>query len=449
MQDQARYPPGPRSRLPGGLFVRLRARPLALLRELAAEYGDLVHFQVAGQHVYLANQPDYVHELLVTKRAHLTLSRRHRMARRVLGNGLLTSEGELHRRQRRLLQPAFRPYSVERYAPTVTAHAQRLRDQWQAGSVLDLHAAMMQLTLAVGAEALFGADLHAEAVAFLEALEQVTAMFDRVTNPFAELLWRLPLPANRRFLRALASLNTTVAGLVAARRASPADRHDLLTLLLNARDLEGDAQGMSDAQLRDEVLTILLTGHETVATALTWTWHLLAQHPAAQERLGAELDAVLGRRDPTAADMERLPYTRRVLQESLRLYPPSWVLGQEVVAEITLGGYTIPVGSVVLVSQYVLHRDPRFFPEPEGFDPDRWDRDGAAKLPTFAYFPFGGGPRTCIGEPFAWVELTLILATLAQRWRVRPVPGEVVEPWPHVTLRPKGALRLVLEQRSP
>jgi cytochrome P450 len=447
MPARAHYPPGPRSRVPGRLFLQLRARPLALLPELAARYGDLVHFRVSGQHVYLANHPDYVHQLLVTQRAHLTLSRRHRMARRLLGNGLLTSDGELHRRQRRLLQPAFRPHSVERHGPTVTAQTQLLSEQWQAGTVLDMRAAMMQLTLAIVAEALFGTDLRTQATRFLDALEQVTALFDRATNPFAELLWRLPLPANRRFLRARACLDETVTRMIEARRAGPADRHDLLTLLLQARDVEGDAQGMSDAQVRDEVMTILLTGHETTATALTWTWHLLAQHPAVQDRLGAELDAVLGRRAPTAADLERLPFTRRVLLESLRLYPPSWVLGQEVAVELALGGYVLPVGSLVLVSQYVLHRDRRFFPEPAHFDPDRWGRDGPATMPTFAYFPFGGGPRTCIGEPFAWLELTLIPATLAQRWRMRPVAGEAVEPWPHVTLRPKGGLCLAVERR--
>lgn len=427
-----------------GHLNAFRRDPIAFL--LAARpHGEIVRFHLGPQVVYLLNHPDHVREVLVTQSAKLHKGRVLQKARTVLGNGLLTSEGETHLRQRRMMQPVFHQKRIATYADAMVRHASAMRDRWTDGARLDVHHEMMHLTLAIVAETLFGADVSAEADAIGAALTDLLAVFDRIYRPLAWLTERLPLPSTRRYQRARTRLDATIYRMIHERRASGEDRGDLLAMLLAAQD-EDDGRGMSDQQVRDEALTLFLAGHETTANALSWTWHLLAQHPEAEARLRTEWRAVLGDRPPALADLPQLVETRRVLQESLRLRPPAWVIGRLAIAEVDLGTARLPAGSVVLLAPYTMHRDPRYYDDSERFDPSRWAH--ASDRPKFSYFPFGGGPRVCIGEPFAWMEATLLLATLGQRWRLHAVPTPPVEMLPQITLRPKFGLPMRVEAAS-
>lgn len=368
-------------------------------------------------------------------------------AKRLLGEGLLTSEGEFHLRQRRLAQPAFHRQRIAGYAATMVEYAARTRDEWRAGETRDIAREMMRLTLAIAGKTLFDADVESEADEIGEALTTTFALFNRVSLPFAQWLDRLPLPATKRFQKARQRLDSTIYRIINERRAAAVDRGDLLSMLIAARDDEGDGTGMTDEQLRDEAMTIFLAGHETTANALTWTWYLLSQHPEVAARFHAEIDEALKGRLPSAEDFPRLRYTEMVLAESMRLYPPAWLIGRRALSDYQINGYRIPARSILLLSQYVTHHDARFFPDPFRFDPERWTPEARESRPKFSYFPFGGGPRLCIGEHFAWMEGVLVLATIAQRFRMRLAPGHPVEMQPLVTLRPKHGMKLILEAR--
>jgi cytochrome P450 len=329
----------------------------------------------------------------------------------------------------------------------MTDYAVRTRDRWRAGESIDVASEMMRLTLAVVGKTLFSADVENEAGEIGEALTTVLHMFNLLMMPFSEYLEKLPLPSIRRFEKARARLDRTIYGLIAERRESGEDKGDLLSMMLLARDEDGSG-GMSDQQVRDEALTLFLAGHETTAQALTWTSYLLSQNPECERRLHQEVDQVLLGRPPAFDDLPRLQYTEMVLAESMRLYPPAWAIGRKAIAEFELGGFTIPRGAILILAPYVTHRDPRFFPEPERFDPERWRPEARDARPKFSYFPFGGGARLCIGERFAWMEGTLVLAAIAQQWRLRLLPGHRVEPQPLITLRTKYGMKMQVEPRS-
>ena len=411
------------------------------------EYGDIVHYKIGPQHLYLFNDPDLIKDVLVTNQKNFTKSRGLERARKLLGNGLLTSEDDFHLRQRRLAQPAFHRQRIASYGDTMTAYAHRTRSGWQNDATVDMHVEMMRLTLAVVAKTLFDADVDAEAAEIGKALTVAFESFNFGLLPFTELLEKLPLPYVRRFNAARDTLDRTIYRMIEERRATNDDRGDLLSMLLMATDTEGDGSGMSDLQLRDEAMTIFLAGHETTANALTWTWYLLSQHPEVEARMHNEIDGALAGRKAGFDDLALLPYTRMVLAESMRLYPPAWAIGRRAINSFEARGYTIPGRSVVLMSQYITHRDPRFFPDPERFDPERWTTDAQAARPKFSYFPFGGGSRVCIGEQFAWMEGILLVATLAQQWKMRLVPGHPVDIQPLITLRPRHGMRMTLERR--
>jgi cytochrome P450 len=437
-------PPGPRG-VPFAQLPAFRRDPLGFLAGLHATYGDVVRFRFGPRRLYLIAHPDQVRDVLVTHHRNFIKSRALQRARVVLGQGLLTSEGELHLRQRRMAQPAFHRERIGALGATMTAYAARAGDAWRPGAELDVAREMNRLTLAIAGKTLFGADVEGEADEIGAALNDALAAFDRLTNPLGPLLDRLPLPGTLRVRRASARLDATIYRMIDARRRSGEDRGDLLSMLLAARDEEGDGAAMSDLQLRDEALTLFLAGHETTANALAWTWHLLALNPAAEARLHAEVDT-LGDALPQADDLPRLAFTRAVLAESMRLHPPAWAIGRQPLEDFAAGEYRVRAGSVVLMSPWVTQRDARWWPDPERFDPDRWTPENEARLPRYAYFPFGGGPRKCIGEGFAWMEGILVLATLARRWRLRHAPGAVVGRQPLITLRPTG-LRMVPEAR--
>ena len=444
------HPPGPKGALPGLQFLSFTRDPLGFLTRVAREFGDVVYFGGMSEDFYLLNHPDHVRDVLVTRNASFMKGRGLQRAKRLLGEGLLTSEPPLHRRQRRLAQPAFHKQRVNAYASLMVDYALRLeRERWRDGRTLDAAQEMMHLALTIVGRTLFGTETEAEVGEVRDALSASMASFARFMMPFAELLGRLPLlPANRRFERSRARLDRVIYRIIEERRASGEDRGDLLSMLLKAQDEEGDGGGMTDEQLRDEAMTIFLAGHETTANALAWTWYLLSQNPEAEARLHAELDEVLAGRPPAAEDFTSLRYTEMVVAESMRLYPPAWAVGRLALEDHEAGGYLIPRGSLVLVSQYVTHRDPRFWPDPERFDPERFTPEAKAARPQFSYFPFGGGPRRCVGEGFAWMEAVLILATLARRWRLRLADGAEVRTEPRITLRPgRGGIQMSVSRK--
>jgi cytochrome P450 len=440
-------PPGPKNLPILGNLYTFRSNPLAFLSNAAREYGDLVYFRVAQQHMYLVNHPDYVREILVANQGNFIKSRGLRRAKLLLGEGLLTSEGQHHLRQRRLVQPAFHRERLAGYASAMSECAVRWRDRWQAGSTLDVATEMPHLTLSIVAITLFSADVQSEASQIGAAMTTVLELFRLLLLPFSEYLDKLPLPYVRRFQKARARLDATIYGLIRERRKSGEDTGDLLSMLLLAQDEDDRSVRMSDEQVRDEALTLFLAGHETTANALAWTWYLLSQHPEVERRLHSELDDVLQGRAPELADVPRLRYTEMILAEALRLYPPAWAIGRMATGPFELGGFEIPAKSICILSPYLVQRDPRWFPNPENFDPDRWTPEARDARPKFSYFPFGGGARVCVGERFAWMEGVIVIAAIAQKWRLRLAPDQRVEPLPLITLRVKGGLRMITEAR--
>jgi len=395
----------------------------------------------------LVNRPDYIEAVLVTQHNNFEKSKDYRALRRVLGNGLLTSEGEFWRRQRKLVQPAFHQVRIAAYAEVMVSYTKTMLASWKDGQERDIHEAMMRLTLDIVAKTLFDADVSREAEDVGAALQVLMSKFFRQAG-FALLLPRsIPIPTTRHLQRAVGQLDKVIYEMIRRRRAGGRTSDDLLSVLLEAQDDEG--QGMTDRQLHDEIMTLFLAGHETTANALSWTWLLLGQHAEIEEKLAEELRRVLAGRAPTAADLPRLTYTDRVLREAMRLYPPVWVIGRRALAPFPLGEYELPAETNVLMSQLITHRDARYFPEPERFDPDRWDASDPRNLslPRFAYFPFGGGPRVCVGAGFAMMEAVLLLATMAQSFTLAVVPGQSVKYLPSVTLRPKSGIRMVPKRR--
>ncbi|HEY0159863.1 MAG TPA: cytochrome P450 [Thermoanaerobaculia bacterium] len=439
-------PPGPKNRFPGANLRAMQYDPLRFLTRATREHGDALSFRIGRVRLFFFSHPDLVRDVLVTRNASFIKGLALQRTKIVLGEGLLTSEGELHKRQRRLAQPAFHRERIQRYGEEMVEKALSARERWQDGQELDVAHEMMRLTLAVVAKTLFDADVDDEADEIGAALTELMLMFPILLHPLAPLIVRIPFfPQVRRFRKAMARLDRTIYSMIEERRRANADRGDLLSMLLMATDVEGDGGGMTDLQLRDETMTIFLAGHETTANALAWTWYALARNPEVERELHRELDEVLGGRTPTPADYPRLPYTEMVLAESMRLFPPAWGIGRFATADAKIGEWTVPKKALVVVSQWVTHRDPRYWPDPERFDPLRFTAEAKAARPKMAYFPFGAGPRICIGESFAWMEGVLLLATIAQQWRFERGPD--VEPVALITLRPKTAMKMVARRR--
>ena len=438
-------PPGPRARVPGAHLLAFSRDMLGFVCRLKREYGDVVAFRLGPERTVLLSHPEHLHEVLVRQHRAFQKGRRGDVSTQFLGEGLLNSEGARHQYQRRLLQPAFHRQRLAAYATTMTTYAARLQQSWQDGDTLDITPAMMRVTLAIAAATLLDADVEAEATAIGQAITTLLQRSPRVTLPLAPLLRRLPLPSQRRLRRAQEYLDTLIYRLIDARRATGGATGDVLSMLVSAQTEDGSP--LSPRQIHDEALTLLLAGHETTALALSWTWYLLAQHPDVDAVMQAELQTVLGGRLPTAEHLPQLQYTRMVLSEALRLYPPAWLMTRRAREEVEIGDYRFPQGTFFLISPYITHRDPRSFPNPEAFVPTRWAVPPDAAPPRYAYFPFGAGPRQCLGEGFAWMEGLLVLTTLAQTWRMRLIPGHPVEPRALVTLRPKAGIHVQLARR--
>ena len=410
---------------------RITSDPLGFLEDLARSADDVVPFSLAGRPAFLLKHPDLTEAVLVSQQDKFVKAPGLHRTRRLLGNGLLTSESEAHRRQRSVAQPAFHRQQLDRYGATMVAYAVRARDRWRPHQTIEVPAEASALTLAVVGKTLFGADVESLSIEIRQALMEASDTLD----PLVSLL-----APGRRVRSQRARLDKVIDDLIVQHQQSGGDRENLISLLLASQD--GGAHTISD-HVRDDALTILLAGHDTIATALVWTWILLAQHPEAGARMEQEAHALLGNRPATAADIPRLVFTRAVLSESLRLRPPAWIVARSATASLDLGGKHIPAGSIVLISQYLTHRDGRFFPEPMAFQPERWLGDQQAGRPKMAYIPFGAGPRACIGEGFAWMEGVLLLATFAQRWHLELVGREAIQPRPTITLRPPADVRMV------
>jgi cytochrome P450 len=436
-------PPGPRAQIIGGSLFRFRQDPLSFLMECGRQYPDLCYFRAGHQHMYFLTAPELVREVLVTQSNAFIKSRILQRAKALLGNGLLTNEGASHLRQRRLVQPAFHRDRLVRYAGEMSQLAVRARERWTHGQMLDIDQEMMRLTLAIVGRTLFSADVEDAAPKVGDAVSALLSMMPILMLPGSQFFLYLPIPALRRVQAAAKTLDETIYQIIHARRRSGRDEGDLLSMMLLARD---EGTGMTDQQVRDETLTLFIAGHETTATALTWTWYLLSQHPEAEARMHREVDEVLEGRTPTFDDVARLEYTGHVLAESMRLYPPAWAIGRMAAREVSIGGYMLPPGSIALASPLVMHRSASWWPEPDRFLPERWE-SGDPIRHKFAYFPFGGGPRLCIGERFAWMEGMLILATLARKWRFLRDDPKPVEMNAMLTLRPKGGIRMRVESR--
>ena len=439
--------PGPRLPLFASLVYRPGGgNPLEFFTSLARTYGDVSTYRMAGEQLFLVNEPRLIRDILVTHNRNFTKSRGLERSKRVLGQGLLTSEGAMHLRQRRLMQPAFHRDRIAGYGDLMVGYADRMRRSWRDGAALDISREMNRLTLSIVGKTLFDVDVESQAAAVGEALTDVMESFWMMMLPFADFLERLPVPRLRRARMARARLDAIIFRMIADRRASGRDHGDLLSMLLAAQD-EDDGGVMTDQQVRDEAMTIFLAGHETTANALSWTWYLLSSAPEVEAKLHAEIDRVLQGRLPAMADLASLAYVERVVTEAMRLYPPAWIIGRRAIDAYQLGDYAVPPRSILVMSPYIMQRDPRFYEAPERFNPDRWTPEFRAALPKFAYFPFGGGPRQCIGESFAWMELVLLVATIAQQRRLRLVPGHPVVPQPLITLRAKHGMRMTVEPR--
>jgi cytochrome P450 len=438
-------PEQPRSLIGGHMRTFFRDRTGFLTRQ--AELGDVSYVQMGNQPLYFVNHPDLIRDVLVVSADKFVKGRALQRTKSLLGNGLLTNEGASHLRQRRMIQPAFHRTRIAEYSRSMVDAAERMVDTWHDGEVRDIDRDMMRLTLQIVAKTLFGADLTDEADRVGNAMTTLVDLFNYLLLPFSELLERLPLPHSIRLKRARRTLDEIVYGFIHERRRTREDRGDLLSMLLNARD-EEDGSAMTDEEVRDEVLTLFLAGHETTANALTWTLMLLSQNPGAEAKLHHELGRVLSGRAPGMDDIPGLTFTEAVIAESMRLYPPAWAIGRKAVVDHELGGYRIPATSVVLVSPFVTHRDARFWDDPLEFRPERWlslsvKQAGQQNI----YFPFGGGVRRCIGEAFAWTELILLIATIASGWKLTLEPHQKIGVDPKITLRPKFGMKMRVDPR--
>ncbi len=453
-EGEWRIPPGLRRALP---FYARRdwvhfGRPIPLFEHLHKTFGRIAHYRFMGTLIVFVNDPAWINEILINQSASFIKERTLKRMKILLGEGLITSDDPIHMRQRRIAAPAFHRQRIAGYATEIVASAAATRDGWVAGQTIDIADAMMNLSLRIIARTLFDTEVTPEILSVADEVNAIMGIYNfLVAFPKLESVLHWPIPGVVKFRKSRARLDAIVGRMIASRHAlSPeelASRGDLLSMLIAARDEAEDGTGMSDEQVRDEALTIFLAGYETVANALTWTWYLLSQNPEAASRMAAEIDEVLGDRTATLEDYPRLKYTEMVFAESMRLFPPAWAMGRQSTKPVTLGEYHLPPGAHFFFCQYTMHRSAEFWPEPELFRPERFTDEAKSTRPRFAYFPFGGGRRQCIGEGFAWMEGVLALATIAQRWTLNFLPTYPIEAQAKITLRPRYPMVMRVEPR--
>ena len=443
--NRAALPPGPKGGLIMGVMRDFNRDMLGFITR-CRDYGDVVRSRFLWINAYFLFNPNDIETMLVTNAKSYRKARavRSPFFYRLGGNGLVTSDGDFWRRQRRLAQPAFHRQRISSYAEVIVQYAQRTIESWEDGEKRDLARDMTRLTLEIVVKTLFNSDVSNDA-------DHVGRLLSEIVKPFASqatLKWildnRLPTRGHREYFNAVSEIDRIVFRIIAERRASGYDEGDLLSMLLQAQDEDGSQ--MTDTQLRDEVMTLFIAGHETTSIALSWSWYLLATHPDVEQKFHAELEEVLGGRAPEVSDLPALKYTEMLAKEVLRLYPPAYAVGREAIEETELGGYRVPKGTQLFAFQWVTHRDPRYFAEAEIFKPERWAAENSERLPKYAYFPFGGGPRQCIGNYFAMMEIVLLLATIGQQFRFTLDPGHAVEVLPALSLRPKDGIKVILQK---
>jgi cytochrome P450 len=451
-----KFPPGFQKNLLWFAWRRFRpANPIFLFQHLAQEYGDIAHYKIGPNHIVFLNHPDYIREVLVVQNDNFIKERTVRRSKMLLGKGMITSEGAEHRTQRQVAQPAFHRQRIPEYAATMVREAVRMRETWRAGEQRDIALDMMHLTLNVVAQTLFATDLYQqsgnEVDELVDAINRIMGLYNfLVMLPAAEWLVHMRPPGLSAFVKARKRIDAVVYRMIEAHRRTMGKRNvgdgsSLLDMMLAASP---DRSPVSEQSLRDQVITIFLAGYETVANALVWTWYLLSQNAEAEGRFHEEIDRELQGRLPIFDDVPRLRYTEMVLAESMRLYPPAWAMGRYALADFHLGEYFLPAKTTLLISQFIIHRDERYFADPLRFDPERFTPEAKARRSKFTYFPFGAGVRQCIGESFAWMEGVLLLATIAQKWKLNLVPGHKIEPQPLITLRSKYGMRMMVEGRN-
>ncbi len=443
-------PPGPKARYPFAHAAAFRRDFASFLHETRQQYGDIAYFQIATRKMYLISDAEAVRDIFVTNHRNFTKSLGLQLAgQALLGEGLLTAEGDTHRRNRRMLQPAFHTQRIAAYGDVMQQHTERMCRRWQSGATYDIDEEMMRLTMSIVGKTLFDADVEVEAGEVGGAIDDMMGHFGLIGSPLAPLAplvlkFGLPIPGLTGLKKSRERIDATIYRMIEERKQSGEDRGDLLSMLLAAVD-EEDGAGLSTVGVRDEAVTLFLAGHETTANALTWSYYLLSQHPGVRERMHEEVREVLGGEPITAARVRELPFTRQVFAEAMRLYPPAHVIGRINIEPFECLGYTIPAGSTIFISPYALHRHERYWPEPGRFDPDRFTPEAIEQRPKHAYIPFGGGPRVCIGEPFAWMEGVIVLATIAQHYRLDLDPAQEIALRPLITLRPKHGMRMQTE----
>jgi len=441
-----RFPPGFERNLLWCAWRKFRpANPILLFQHLADQYGDIAHYKIGWHHIVFLNHPDYIREVLVVQNDNFVKERTVQRSKMLLGDGMITAEGLRHRMQRQVAQPAFHRQRIPEYASAMVREAVRMRESWKEGEQRDIALDMMHLTLNVVAQTLFAADLRDEVNELSDAINRIMGLYNfLVMLPAAEWLVHVRPPGLAAFVRARKRIDAVVYRMIEAHRQRHSSRGTLLDMMLAASP---DRNITAEQSLRDQVITIFLAGYETVANALSWTWYLLSQNPQCERRFHEEIDRVLQGREVAIEDIPRLRYVEMVFAESMRLYPPAWAMGRYARDDFQLGEFFLPAKTTVLISQFVTQRDPRFFPDPLRFDPERFTPEAKAKRTKLTYFPFGAGFRQCIGESFAWTEAVLLLATLAQRWKLQLMPGHRVEPEPLITLRPKYGMQMQVESR--
>ncbi|MBW4601616.1 MAG: cytochrome P450 [Calothrix sp. FI2-JRJ7] len=446
-KTQLNLPPGPKGHPVFGVLPDYRDGALEFTTRCAKEYGDIVLWQGPLFRAFQLNHPDYIEEVLVSRSNLFGKHQSLNIFKRLLGNGLVSSDGEFWQRQRRMIQPAFHQERIVGYGKVMVDYAFAMLNSWEDGQERDIHDEMMGLTLEIVAKTLFEADVKQQVEIVGKALETSIEYYEvRNTNLLVYLLpdW-FPTRKNLAYIRAMQQMDEMLYSIINQRRVSNQDKGDLLSMLLHIQDEDGAR--MTDKQLRDEVMTLMFAGHETTALTLSWGLYLLSQHPEVEAKLLEEINAVLGEKAPTFADLPALRYTEQVIMEVMRLYPAAWAIGRQALQDCEIGGYNLRAGDAVIVSQWVMQRDARYFEDPEAFKPERWEGDFAKKLPKFAYFPFGGGSRICIGKSFAMMEAVLLLATITQKYHLELAPGQEITPWPAFTLRPKHGIKMTLCKR--
>ncbi|MDN3667767.1 cytochrome P450 [Echinicola jeungdonensis] len=444
----SKHPPGPKRLNPFSNLLGFRKDSLGFMKNIAEKYGDIAQFKIGHLRILLLNHPDFIKEVLSTQQDNFVKGRPLKMAKELLGEGLLTSEGDFHKHHSRIMQPAFHRKMMDIYSPVMSEFASRLMNGWKNGTSVDIFKEMVRMSTGIAGKTMFGVDLEEEAAEINQEFESIMDIFGRVTLPFAEYLLKLPLPGSIRFFKAKSRLDKIIYKIIEERRKTKLDKGDLLSLLLLAQETNKKDRGISNEEIRDEALTLLLTAFDTTSLALTWTWYLLSQNPLAEEELHEEVDQVLQGRQPTLDDYPKLKFTKMVFTEAMRLYPPIYVIVREARSNLTIGDYFIPKGTIVLMSPYLIHHDSRFHKDPMKFNPQSWAPSTNRQKSKYEYFPFSEGPRSCIGQHYAWLEGVMVIASISQFWRLKLVPDQVVEMAQLLNLRPKNGILMQLEKRK-